>query len=196
MQKQLLFFIAIALLVFSCGQPSEKAEEPRKETEFILLDSETHKAFFENLSKLCGKTFKGEEIYRSHHGESVAGQELIMQVVACTTEYIYIPFHIGDDRSRTWMFLIDDGMLRLGHDHRDEDGTPHEQTMYGGYADGTGNEYVQHFPADEYSAEIIEDGGGNVWTIKLDKDFTTFTYRLERDGEKRWRVDFNLKQPL
>lgn len=195
MQK-LFSFLVMALLIASCAQPTEEAEEPEKAIEPVLLDSDTHRAFYANLSQLCGKSFQGEEIYRSHHGESVADQELIMQVVACTNEYIYIPFHIGDDKSRTWMFLVEDGKLRLSHDHRDEDGKPHEVTEYGGYADDTGSEYVQHFPADEDSAEMIEDGGGNVWTIKLDEDLTTFTYRLERDGEKRWRVDFNLRQPL
>ncbi len=196
MHNKIFFFIALAVFIFSCGQPTEKDIEVTKDIEPVELDSETHQAFFHNLSKLCGKSFKGEEIFRSHHGESVADKELIMQVMACTNNYIYIPFHIGDDRSRTWMFVVEDGELRLSHDHRDEDGTPHEQTMYGGYADDTGTGYVQHFPADEYSAELIEDGGGNIWTIKIDENLTTFTYRLERDGEKRWRVDFNLQQPL
>ncbi len=195
MHKLNLFVIALALLFTACGQPPEENNNQQEE-ESKELRSETHKDFFENLSKLCGDSYEGEEIYRSHHGESMADEDLIMHVDVCEDDHIHIPFHISDDKSRTWMFWIEDGRLRLSHEHRDEDGTPHEQTMYGGYADDTGNEYLQNFPADEYSAEIIEDGGGNVWTIKFDEDLTTFTYRLERDDEKRWRVDFDLENPL
>ncbi len=196
MHKKFFFFIALAIMLSACGQPEEKAEEQINDIEAKLFVSETHQAFFENLGHLCDNSYKGEEIYRSHHGESMAGYDLIMHVTVCEDDHIYISFHICDDYSRTWMFIAEEGLLRLIHDHRDEDGTPHELTMYGGYADDTGHEYVQHFPADEYSGQIIEDGSGNVWTIKLDKDLTTFTYRLERDGEKRWRVDFDLTQPL
>ncbi len=196
MHKKFFFFIALAIMFSACGQPVEKADDPIKDIETKLLVSETHQAFFENLGNLCDNSYNGEEIYRSHHGESMAEYDLIMHVTVCEDDHIYIPFHIGDDHSRTWMFLAEDGKFRLAHDHRYENGTPHELTMYGGYADDTGTKYVQHFPADEYSAQLIEDGGGNVWTIKLDENFTTFTYRLERDGEKRWRVDFDLMQPL
>ncbi len=67
---------------------------------------------------------------------------------------------------------------------------------YGGYADDTGTAFVQRFPADPYTAGLIEEGGGNVWTIGFDEALTRFTYRLERDGEKRLRVDFDLTEPL
>ncbi len=190
-----VIYLTVVLLLSACGQPDKKVDESiNDQTESLV--SETHKAFFDNLSKICGESYRGKEIYRSHHGESMADEDLVMHVDICEDDHIHIPFHISEDKSRTWMFWKEDGKLRLAHDHRYEDGTPQEQTMYGGIADETGNEFVQNFPADEYSAKLIEDGGGNVWTIKIDEYFTTFTYRLERDEEKRWRVDFDLTNPL
>lgn len=51
-------------------------------------------------------------------------------------------------------------------------------------------------PADEYTGTLIEGGEGNVWTVMVSEDFSTFTYLLERDGEKRFQIDFDLTKPL
>ncbi len=197
MKTRIVITAAIFLFVLSgCGprqQPAEDTPEPAAAGAFI---SETHQTFFNNLSRLCGQSFAGEQIYRSHHASGWEEYDMVMHVRLCEKDRIHIPFHVGEDKSRTWMFLADQGILRLRHDHRYPDGTPEEESLYGGYADETGTAFVQHFPADEYTAEIIDGGGGNVWTIRIDEGFTTFTYRLERDGEKRMRVDFDLARPL
>lgn len=197
MKTQTVITAAIFLFFLSaCGprqQPVEDTPEPVAAGAFI---SETHQAFFNNLSRLCGQSFEGEQIYRSHHASGWEAYDMVMHVSLCEEDRIHIPFHLGEDTSRTWMFLSDQGMLRLRHDHRYPDGTPEEESLYGGYADESGTAFVQHFPADEYTAGVIDGGGGNVWTIRIDEDFTTFTYRLERDGEKRMRVDFDLTRPL
>ncbi len=192
MRHPLVFASVLLLLVASCG-PRQQAADHVGESMFI---SEAHQAFFDHLSGLCGQVFAGEQIYRSHHASGWADQELIMHVRDCGPGHIHIPFRIGEDRSRTWMFLAEDGRLRFRHDHRYPDGTPEEESLYGGYADDTGNALVQHFPADEYTGMLIEGGAGNIWTVGLSEDLSTFTYRLERDGEKRLRVDFDLSRPL
>ena len=187
--------LAFLFIASSCGPRQEQAEEtPEPLMEGLI--SETHQAFFSNLARLCGESFAGEQIYRSHHASGWEGIEMTMHVEVCESDRILIPFHVGEDQSRTWMFLIEDGRLRFRHDHRYPDGTPEEETLYGGYADDSGTAFVQHFPADQYTADLIEGGEGNVWTVSIDEAFTTFTYRLERDGEKRLRVDFDLTNPL
>ncbi len=198
MYRRMLFFAIAALILAACGPRTEPAEETAvtPETPVGLLVLEEQQAFFNNLMRLCGQSFEGEQIYRSHHAPGWEGEELIMHVEVCEATHIQIPFHIGDDHSRTWIFLVEDGRLRFRHDHRYPDGTPEEETLYGGYADDTGTAFVQHFPADDYTAEVIDGGEGNVWTVKMDENMTTFTYRLERDGEKRLRVDFDLTRPL
>lgn len=193
--KTTLLFMFTALLLGACGTtPREQAEAPVPAQG--LLISETQQAFFDNLAGLCGQSFRGQQIYRSHHGSGWAHLDMIMHVSLCEDDRIHIPFHVGEDQSRTWMFLVEDGRLRFRHDHRYPDGTPEEESLYGGYADDSGTAFAQHFPADEYTARLIEGGGGNIWTVMIDEGFTTFTYRLERDGEKRLRVDFDLTNPL
>lgn len=161
-----------------------------------LFDHGAHVEFLSNLASLCGKSFAGEQTYRSHHGESWAGRAMIMHVTVCEDDKVHIPFHVDEDRSRTWMFLAEDGKLRFRHQHLHEDGTHEEGSMYGGYADERGTAYVQYFPADEYTGTVIEGGGGNLWTVSMDEDLTWFSYRLDRDGEKRFEIRFDLTKPI
>ena len=188
----------LSLLFFAChqGGPSEQAAEKTDEATQRVFDSDVHQAFFDNLKSLCGKTFGGQQVYRSHHGASWAAYDLVMHVRECSSELIAIPFRVGEDRSRTWLFMAEDGQLRFRHDHRHEDGTPEDETLYGGYANNLGTAFVQYFPADDYTASLIDGGGGNLWTVTISEDFTSFSYRLERDGEKRFRIDFDLSRPL
>lgn len=206
-KRALIILTGISIVMAACGprpQPETELEEPPADkTETIMDDpeigvlvSDTHQAFFDNLASLCNQSFEGEQIYRSHHAPGWEDYEMVMHVEVCEPDHIHIPFHVGEDQSRTWMFLIEDGRLRFRHDHRYPDGTPEEETLYGGYADDSGTAFVQHFPADQYTAELIEGGEGNVWTVRMDEALTTFTYRLERDGEKRLRIDFDLTNPL
>lgn len=192
MKTNFYLLILLALIVSSCGQRSTPVEE----RPVARLENPEQQAFFENLASLCGQSFQGIQIFRSHHAEGWAHLEMVMHVEVCEQDHIHIPFHLGEDRSRTWIFLIEDGRLRFRHDHRHEDGTPEDGTLYGGYADDSGTAFVQHFPADEYTGQVIEGGSGNVWTVAFDEDMTTFSYRLQRDGEPRLRVDFDLTRPL
>ncbi len=196
MKNSTLFFMVLAMALATACWPRHRPAEEVPEPVVGELISETQQEFFSNLARLCGQSFAGEQIFRSHHASGWEDYEMVMHVEVCESDRLLVPFHVGEDTSRTWMFLVEDGRLRLRHDHRYPDGTPEEESLYGGYADDSGTAFVQHFPADEYTAELIEGGGGNVWTIRIDEAFSTFTYRLERDGEKRLRVDFDLTNPL
>ncbi len=44
--------------------------------------------------------------------ESWAHMEFIMHVTLCEDDRIFVPFHLDDDHSRTWMFLVEDGKMR------------------------------------------------------------------------------------
>ena len=198
MKKKILFMFLLPALLFavvSCGprtQPAEDFTDP----EAGVFDLDAHQAFFNNLASLCGQSFKGEQIYRSHHGESWAGRDMIMFVTVCKEDHINIPFHVDNDYSRTWMFLAEDGRLRFRHQHLHEDGTHEEGSMYGGYADDRGTAFIQYFPADDYTGTVIEGGEGNLWIVSMDEALTNFSYRLDRDGEKRFEIVFDLTRPL
>lgn len=191
----LILALTAVFACVSCGPRTQPAEEKTEAVGYLLV-SEAHQDFFRNLASLCGQSFAGEQIYRSHHASGWAHLEMVMRVEVCENDRIHIPFRVGEDTSRTWMFLVEDGKLRFRHDHRYPDGTPEDENLYGGYADNSGTAFVQHFPADDYTAALIDGGGGNVWTVRIDEGFNTLTYRLERDGEKRMRVDFDLNNPL
>lgn len=191
MIKKFLPFAFIVLL--ACGSQTQQKSEDAADLQF---DSEVHEAFFSNLKKLCGDSYAGQQVYRSHHGESWADRTMIMHVTVCGDDRVHIPFHVDNDHSRTWMFDLEDGKLRFRHQHLHEDGTHEEGSMYGGYADENGTAFVQYFPADAYSAKVIEDGGGNVWTVGMAEDLSWFSYRLDRDGEKRFEIRFDLTESV
>jgi hypothetical protein len=193
---KIYFSIALVFIVMlSCG-PQTRQEEQHEERTTQQLESETHQAFFNNLATLCGYAFAGRQAYRSHHGESWANRTMIMYVDVCEDDYIHIPFHVDDDWSRTWMFIIEDGRLVFRHQHLHEDGTPEDGSMYGGYANDEGTAFVQYFPADDFTASVIDGGGGNVWIVTIDEEFRYYSYRLDRDGEKRLEIIFDLENPL
>jgi hypothetical protein len=191
MVKKYLILLAAIFIIASCGSPTPKQDDSSK-----IFKSDTHQTFLNNLASLCGKSFKGEQVYRSHHGDSWAEKLMIMHVTVCEDGKVHIPFHIDNDHSRTWMFVEEEGMLRFKHQHLHEDGTPEEGSMYGGYADENGTAFMQFFPADEFTGQVIEGGSGNVWIVSMDEELTWYSYRLDRDGEKRLEIKFDLTKPL
>lgn len=153
--------------------------------------------FWRSLTALCGKAYEGRLIEGTEPSdESIGEQRLVMHVRSCSDREIRIPFHVGDDRSRTWVLTRTAGGLRLKHDHRHEDGTPDRITQYGGDARLTAGPLTQEFPADDYTANLLPAARTNVWTLRIDPG-TSFTYALRREESgRRFRVDFDLTRPV
>ena len=158
-------------------------------------------AFMAALAHLCGQAFAG----RITANEPVAGSDpfegkaLVMHVRECRDGEIRVPFHVGEDRSRTWVITRTRSGLRLKHDHRHEDGSPDVLTMYGGDTPGAGSAERQEFPADAGSKALFEREGlaasvGNVWAIEIHPD-RRYVYELARPG-RLFRVEFDLTQPV
>src|SRR5687768_12421813 len=75
--------------------------------------------FFGALASLCGKAFEGRIASPPVEADSAfAGKRLVMHVRGCTDDELRIPFHVGEDRSRTWVVTRSGTGLRLKHDHR------------------------------------------------------------------------------
>jgi|GEM_PF-4650922 len=89
-------------------------------------------AFFANLTELCGQTFEGKVVTDDPVDADFRRQRLVMHVRDCSADEIRIPFHVGEDHSRTWVITRTPEGLRLKHDHRDPDGTTHTLHWYGG----------------------------------------------------------------
>ena len=124
------------------------------------------------------------------------GRRLVMHVRECGPGTVRIPFHVGNDRSRTWVLSRTDRGLRLKHDHRHEDGSEDEITQYGGDTAEGGTTSRQEFPADAHTARLIPEAATNVWTVEVEPG-EEFVYALRREGtDRRFRIAFDLRRPV
>lgn len=196
----ILLLIAAVLIGFLVLQrnrqePEQAADEPTT-TIGSELDNDQERAFLNNIAQLCGQSFTGRESFIAEGRESWAHKSFVMHVTVCEDDRVYVPFHLDDDHSRIWMFLVEDGRLRFRHDHRHEDGTPEDITMYGGYSDGLGTSLLQNFPADEYTCELLPTACDAVWRVFLSEDLSAFTYQLLDQGELLFEGTFDISRPI
>ena len=168
-------------------------------------------AFMEALASHCGQAFAGRIIANapaSPTPDAFEGKALVMHVRGCDepSKQLLVPFHVGDDHSRTWVITRTDAGLRLKHDHRHEDGSPDEQTMYGGDTATEGTAVRQEFPVDQESIELFGRTGAdvsttNVWAMEIEPG-QRFLYELSRpegglNPEGRlFQVEFDLTTPV
>jgi hypothetical protein len=164
-----------------------------------LVSIPTHDAFFNSIAAHCGKAFEGEVAVDNAKGpSSFTDKKLVMHVRKCSETELQVPFHVGDDASRTWIITKTGSGLSLKHDHRYKDGTDDASTMYGGHTLDAGFAQMQSFPADQYSKELFVKQGiaqsvGNTWQMYIYPE--VFTYRLIRQG-REFKVDFDLTKPI
>lgn len=150
--------------------------------------------FWENLKKHCGKSYAGSLPEGVTH-KDFSGKKLVMHVRACENNRIRIPFFVDNDRSRTWVFTLENGVIKLKHDHRHEDGSEDKITQYGGVASNTGMAELQMFPADQETANLIGYAANNVWWVTLNQEI--FSYNLRRTGApSAFSVLFDLSKPI
>ena len=156
--------------------------------------------FFSNLAALCGKAFEGRIVSPPAAADaSFAGKRLVMHVRQCSADTIRIPFHVGDDRSRTWVVTRTATGYRLKHDHRHEDGSEDRLSQYGGDSLAAGTATRQDFPADAFTKALLvrennPAGANNVWAIEVHPG-ARFAYELRRPG-RFFRVEFDLARPV
>lgn len=162
-------------------------------------------AFLSRIARYCGQAFEGRIVAnepRPAKPDAFEGKTLTMHVRGCDdpARELRIPFHVGDDRSRTWVLTRTKDGLRLEHDHRHADGRPDAVTMYGGETLDAGTAERQAFPADARSAAMFRNAGldasvQNVWAIEVEPS-RRFVYELGRPDGRRFRVEFDLARPV
>ncbi|NMP17033.1 MULTISPECIES: hypothetical protein [unclassified Thalassotalea] len=175
---------------------STMATENIAEAPLVSITSQD--AFFDAIKQHCGKAFAGKVTVDNSDSDAFANKPLIMHVRKCSDSQLQIPFHVGDDSSRTWLVTKTGSGLSLKHDHRHKDGSNDALTMYGGHSQDAGWPQVQSFPADQYSKEMfvaqgIPQSNDNIWQMFIYPE--SFSYRLIRHG-REFRVDFDLNKPV
>ncbi|PJK00529.1 hypothetical protein CO641_00630 [Lysobacteraceae bacterium NML91-0213] len=206
--------IAIALALAACSPSSETAStdaSPVASTsdtsaaDGIDVASAPADEFMAAIAHHCGQAFEGRVVTNepaSNEPDAFEGQRLVMHVRGCDdpTRELKVPFHVGDDHSRTWVLTRMDTGMRLKHDHRHEDGSEDAVTMYGGDTADAGTAQRQEFPVDADSIATFEREGlnasvTNTWAMEIEPD-ERFLYELSRPGGRMFQVEFDLTRPV
>jgi hypothetical protein len=159
--------------------------------------------FYQRIASLCGQSFAGRIVANTPAPatpDAFDGKTLVMQVRECNEDGLRIPFHVGDDHSRTWVITRQSEGLRLKHDHRHADGSADATTMYGGDTRDAGTAQRQEFPVDAESIVMFRAQGmqaslTNIWTMEIVPG-KNFVYELSRPGGRLFRVEFDLSRPV
>ncbi|MDR6991701.1 hypothetical protein [Luteimonas sp. 3794] len=164
--------------------------------------------FLAAIARHCGEAFAGRIVANEPAPAADAppdpfeGKELVMHVRDCSNrkEELRIPFHVGDDHSRTWILTRTETGLRLKHDHRMPDGSDDPVTMYGGESQTAGTAQRQEFPVDAESIEMFEREGlnasvTNTWAMEIEPG-QRFVYELARPGGRKFQVEFDLTKTV
>jgi hypothetical protein len=160
-------------------------------------------AFLDRLRSHCGQAFEGRIVANQPvptTPDAFEGKRLVMHVRECAASELKVPFHVGDDHSRTWVLTRTASGLRLKHDHRHEDGSPDAVTMYGGDTAAPGSAQRQEFPVDAESIAMFEREGlnasvTNTWAMEIEPG-ARFVYELARPGGRLFKVEFDLSRPV
>lgn len=174
----------------------------------LLLSSPAYGAdapsaeFLARVAAMCGTAYSGRIVANepAQPDDAFVGKVLVMHVRTCEPGRVLVPFHVGDDHSRTWVLTLQGDRLRLKHDHRHADGSEDEITQYGGDSTAPGTATRQEFPVDQFSIDLFNRTGRavstvNTWAMEVVPG-QTFTYELARPTGRLFRVEFDLTQTV
>lgn len=194
--------VLAAALIFTVSCTRETAPPPVADGSVAIDPVE---AFLAAVAQHCGQAFEGRIVANepaSPEPDAFDGQRLVMHVRGCDqpARELRVPFHVGDNASRTWILTRTDTGLRLKHDHRLEDGSDDPVTMYGGETRDVGSAQRQQFPVDAETIAMFEREGlsasiTNVWAMEIVPG-ERFLYELTRPGGRRFQVTFDLTTPV
>jgi hypothetical protein len=157
--------------------------------------------FFNAIAGVCGKAFAGRIVANQPKAaeDPFEGRTLILHVRTCEPNRVLAPFHVGEDRSRTFVITRLGDRLRFKHDHRHQDGSEDVLTMYGGDSVTPGTATRQEFPVDAESKALFtrekrEVSNTNTWAMEVHPG-RRIVYELSRPG-RLFRVEFDLTRPV
>lgn len=192
--RLLTTLVALALSGSACGNESPTPEHP-------ATPPSPAAEFLSAIASMCGEAYGGRITANepAQPNDAFEGRPLVMHVRTCEPDRVLVPFHVGDDRSRTWVLTLHGDRIRLKHDHRHEDGTEDELTQYGGDSTTPGSATRQEFPVDRFSIDLFTRtdrtvSTTNTWAMEV-LPGRMFAYELSRPG-RLFRVEFDLTTPV
>jgi hypothetical protein len=189
-------FLAICGCATAAPAPHAGSAPPAAVADRVAAADGLALAFLDGLRPLCGMAFDGTVIHAPAVDTTFAGRRLVMHVMQCDDGEIRIPFHVGDDRSRTWVLRLVGDRLELKHIHRYRDGTEAANSQYGGTSTAPGTAHRQEFPADAVSIAAAPARATQWWFVEHYPG-ARFAYGLfRRDGGTHYRMEFDLTRPV
>jgi hypothetical protein len=175
---------ALAVLIAACGSPG--GDGGPDDNGFTITPQD---AFWENLQGLCEAAYPGVMLQVPEGDTQVdPDADLIVHFWQCGDEELRFPFHVDENRSRTWFFIRHADAIEIRHDHRHKDGTEEANTWYGASTLDEGTATRQEF--------VTERNGIRVgWRVEIHPG-DRYVYGTIRDGEWRHHAEFDLTREV
>jgi hypothetical protein len=177
--------IRVAVIITALGLAGcAPLEEARPAAERTPQD-----AFWANLQQLCPAAAEGR-LLRVPAGDTQIDPtaRLVVHFRECGAEELRFPLHVGENRSRTWVFIRHGDRLELRHDHRHPDGSEEANTWYGDSTPDQGTPYRQEFVSERNGVLVG-------WRVEIEPG-VRYTYGTIRDGDWRHHLEFDLTSPI
>ncbi|WP_298632783.1 hypothetical protein [uncultured Umboniibacter sp.] len=182
--RQTILLVLLTTSLLGCSIPNQ--HQPTE----ALSPAE---AFWQQLSLHCGMQYQGVMVSDDEVDADFARANMLARFEQCSASEIRVPFWVGDDKSRTWVFTRQGETIEFRHEHRHSDGSFDEVTGYGGFGEPTDVNGQLDFPADEQTKAVFNATGltvslVNVWTVESSAE--QFVYQLKRPN-RFFRVEFS-----
>ncbi len=169
-----LAFFPVVALALTAWSPADPGDTPQDR-------------FWANLQGMCQMAAEGE-LLQAPDDQVDPNARLVVHFWECGDDEIRAPFHVGENRSRTWVFIRHEGALELRHDHRHPDGTEEGNSWYGALTLTEGTETTQEFVSRRGEMTV----GWRVEIVPGER----YTYGTIRNGEWRHHLVFDLTRPV
>lgn len=174
----------IALIVFTsllgCKERSTK-QEPENAA------IESHTEFLKAFDALCNKKISAHLNCLEDENPSMGTTEGFFK---CSENEVRITFERPDTISTTIVLTLLGENLLLKHDVRLADGSPAEQTMYGGFAETPVTPLLRRFPSHKFDAELWHEKEAYFWEVFFDHKHQMLNYIEYKAGEPVFCITF------
>lgn len=175
MIKTTLSLVLVLMVMAGCQSgPRQESQEPAEEIN-------SREVFLTSLHQLCDKTLQGEVI-ADHFQPAATGDPVSFSFTACKDQEIRINTALPIGEEFTIVLTLVGEELLLKHDIRNADFSPHNLTMYGGFALEEDTHETMLFPVHNFGGQMWEGYEDYSWRIRFSPDDALFEY-TEMKGE-------------